>query len=40
MKLKAFHAYDIRGRFGTDLTPEIAYKVGYFDPELLDTDRI
>lgn len=40
MKLKAFHAYDIRGNFGTDLTPELAYKVAYFLPELLDTQRV
>ena len=40
MKLKAFHAYDIRGHFGTDLTTEIAYKVAYFLPELLDTRRV
>ena len=40
MKLKAFHAYDIRGRFGTDLTVELAYKVAYFIPELLDTRRV
>ncbi len=40
MKLKAFHAYDIRGRFGTDLTTDIAYKVGYFVPELLGTKRV
>ena len=40
MKLKAFHAYDIRGRFGVDLTIEIAYKVAYFIPELLGTRRV
>ena len=40
MKLKAFHAYDIRGRFGTDLTVDIAYKVAYFIPELLGTRRV
>ena len=40
MKLKAFHAYDIRGHFGTDLTLEIAYKVAYFLPELLGTRRV
>ena len=40
MKLKAFHAYDIRGHFGTDLTCEIAYKVAYFIPELLGTKRV
>ena len=40
MKLKAFHAYDIRGHFGADLTVDIAYKVAYFLPELLDTRRV
>ena len=40
MKLKAFHAYDIRGHFGTDLTVDLAYKVAYFIPELLDTKRV
>lgn len=40
MKLKAFHAYDIRGHFGTDLTTDLAYKVAYFLPELLDTRRV
>lgn len=40
MKLKAFHAYDIRGHFGTDLTADLAYKVAYFLPELLDTRRV
>ena len=40
MKLKAFHAYDIRGHFGTDLTVDLAYKVAYFLPELLDTRRV
>ncbi|MBR1539252.1 MAG: phosphomannomutase/phosphoglucomutase, partial [Bacteroidales bacterium] len=40
MKLKAFHAYDIRGHFGTDLTEDLAYKVAYFLPELLDTRRV
>ena len=40
MKIKAFHAYDIRGHFGTDLTVDLAYKVAYFLPELLDTRRV
>ncbi len=40
MKLKAFHAYDIRGHFGTDLTPELAYQVAYFVPELLGTRKV
>ena len=38
--MKAFHAYDIRGLFGVDLTCELAYKVAYFVPRLLDTDRV
>ncbi len=36
----AFHAYDIRGIYGVDLDADFAYKVGYFLPELLKTDRI
>ncbi len=40
MKLKVFHAYDIRGHYGTDLTLEIAYKAAYFVPELLGTRKI
>lgn len=31
----AFHAYDIRGVYGTDFDRTTAYKVGYFLPELL-----
>ena len=37
---KAFHAYDIRGIYGVDFTAETAYKVGYFVPGLLGTDKV
>ncbi len=33
--MKAFKAYDIRGVFGTDVTPELAYQVGRCLPALL-----
>ena len=36
----AFHAYDIRGIWGKDWDLDIAYKVGYFIPELLKTDKV
>lgn len=36
----AFHAYDIRGIYNKDFDKEVAYKVGYFLPELLNTDTI
>lgn len=36
----AFHAYDIRGIWNVDWNAEIAYKVGYFIPELLDTKKV
>ena len=36
----AFHAYDIRGIWNVDWDAEIAYKVGYFIPELLKTDKV
>ncbi len=36
----AFHAYDIRGIYNIDFDKEVAYKVGYFIPELLKTDKI
>lgn len=38
MKLKAFKAYDIRGEWGTDLNENIVYRIGYFLPDVLDTD--
>lgn len=36
----AFHAYDIRGVYGVDFDRDTAYKVGYFIPELLGTDKV
>ena len=36
----AFHAYDIRGVYNVDFDKETAYKVGYFIPELLGTDKV
>ena len=36
----AFHAYDIRGVYNVDFDKEVAYKVGYFLPELLSADEV
>lgn len=36
----AFHAYDIRGIYNVDFDRHTAYKVGYFLPELLGTDKV
>jgi phosphomannomutase len=36
----AFHAYDIRGVYGVDFDRTTAYKIGYFLPELLETDKV
>ncbi len=36
----AFHAYDIRGIYNVDFDKEVAYKVGYFIPELLKADKV
>lgn len=38
--MKAFKAYDIRGEWGTDLNESIAYRIGYFLPQVLPVDRI
>lgn len=35
--MKAFKAYDIRGIWGSDLNEEIAYRIGYFLPDILKT---
>ena len=40
MKLKAFKAYDIRGEWGKDLNEEIAYRIGYFLPRILEVKTI
>lgn len=36
----AFHAYDIRGVYNKDFDKHIVYKVGYFIPGLLKTDKV
>lgn len=36
----AFHAYDIRGIYNVDFDRQTAYKVGYFIPQLLETDKV
>ena len=36
----AFHAYDIRGIYNVDFDKEVAYKVGYFLPALLNTNKV
>lgn len=36
----AFHAYDIRGIWNVDFDRSVAYKVGYFIPELLGTGKV
>ena len=36
--MKAFKAYDIRGEWGNELNEDIAYRIGYFLPDVLDTD--
>lgn len=40
MKIKAFHAYDIRGKYNIDFDKDIVYKVGYFLPELLGAKSV
>ena len=34
--MKAFKAYDIRGEWGAELNEEIAYRIGYFLPRILE----
>ena len=36
----AFHAYDIRGRWGVDFDRDTVYKAGFFLPELLDCRQV
>lgn len=38
--MKAFKAYDIRGVWGTDLTPEIVYRIGYFYNQVFNVKSI
>ncbi|HOY33332.1 MAG TPA: phosphomannomutase/phosphoglucomutase [Bacteroidales bacterium] len=38
--MKAFKAYDIRGIYNVDFSKEDVYKIGFFLPGLLQTDKI
>lgn len=38
--MKAFKAYDIRGVWNKDLNAEIAYRIGFFLPDILQTNTI
>ena len=38
--MSSFKAYDIRGIYGKDIDEDLAYKVGYFLPRLLETDHV
>ena len=38
--MSVFKAYDVRGIYPTAINEEIAYKVGYFLPELLDSNHV
>ncbi|RLD47748.1 MAG: phosphomannomutase/phosphoglucomutase [Bacteroidetes bacterium] len=38
--MEAFKAYDIRGVWGEDLTPEIIYKIGYFFPSVISCNKV
>ncbi len=38
--MKAFHAYDIRGVYNKDFNKDDVYKIGFFLPRLLMTDKI
>jgi len=38
--MKAFHAYDLRGVYGIDIDCDLAYKVAYFIPRLLNADKV
>ena len=38
--MSIFKAYDIRGVYDKDLTENIVYKIGYFIPALLQTDKV
>ena len=38
--MKAFKAYDIRGIYNVDFNKEDVYKIGYFLPEVLMTEKI
>ncbi len=38
--MKAFKAYDIRGLWGSEINSEIAYRIGYFIPQIFNVKQI
>ncbi|MCK9500159.1 MAG: phosphomannomutase/phosphoglucomutase [Bacteroidales bacterium] len=38
--MKAFKAYDIRGIYNEDFNKEDVYKIGFFIPQVLETDKV
>ncbi len=38
--MNAFHAYDVRGIYNVDFNKEDVYKIGFFLPKLLKTDKV
>lgn len=38
--MSVFKAYDVRGVYPNAINEEIAYKIGFFLPELIDTDHV
>ncbi len=38
--MKAFKAYDIRGLWGTEINEEVAYRIGFFIPQVFNVDKI
>lgn len=38
--MKAFKAYDIRGLWGSEINEEIAYRIGYFIPQVFNVNNI
>jgi phosphomannomutase len=38
--MKAFHAYDIRGVYNSEFNKDDVYKIGYFLPKLLKTNKV
>ncbi len=38
--MKAFHAYDIRGVYDVDFNKDDVYKIGFFLPKLLKTNKV
>ena len=38
--MKAFKAYDIRGLWGSEINADIAYRIGYFIPQVFEVKKI